>query len=75
MRRMFDAALRRSGFKVLHFADQRFHPFGYTAIWVLGESHFALHTFPEERKTYAELSSCNLQKFCDFVHQKAASFG
>jgi S-adenosylmethionine decarboxylase len=25
----------------------------------LAESHLAIHTFPEEGKTYIELSSCN----------------
>lgn len=25
---------------------------------VLGESHFAIHTFPEENRAYIELSSC-----------------
>ena len=38
-------------------------PEGYTALWLLGESHFAIHTFPEEQKTYIELSSCNLEYY------------
>lgn len=40
---------------------------GYTAIWLLGESHFAIHTFPEQGKTYIELTSCNPEKHDFFV--------
>ena len=32
------------------------------------ESHFAIHTFPEENKTYIELSSCNEEKQIYFVN-------
>jgi S-adenosylmethionine/arginine decarboxylase-like enzyme len=28
-------------------------------LYLLGESHFAIHTFPEHGKSYIELSSCN----------------
>lgn len=54
--------LDRSGFHVLQFTEHYFEPQGYTAIWLLSESHLAVHTFPEEGKTYVELSSCNADK-------------
>ena len=41
-----------SGFTVLKFVDHAFEPQGYTALWLLAESHCALHTFPEEQKAY-----------------------
>jgi len=50
--------LALSGFDILNFQDHYFDPAGYTALWLLGESHFAIHTFPEENKSYIELSSC-----------------
>lgn len=50
--------LLESGFKILHETEHHFQPFGYTALFLLSESHFAIHTFPEENKTYIELSSC-----------------
>ena len=40
---------------------------GYSALWLLAESHFAVHTFPEERKSYIELSSCVEDKFYKFI--------
>jgi len=56
-----------SGFTLLNFVEHHFEPQGYTALWLLGESHCALHTFPEEHKSYIELSSCNTQMYVDFI--------
>jgi len=54
----FRPLLLESGFKILNETEHHFQPFGYTALFLLSESHFAIHTFPEENKTYIELSSC-----------------
>lgn len=54
--------LQKSGFTVLQTCEHQFHPQGYTALWLLAESHLAVHTFPERKASYIELSSCNLQK-------------
>ena len=55
----FSELLGLSGFEILNFVEHYFEPQGYTALWLLGESHLAIHTFPEEQKSYIELSSCN----------------
>lgn len=60
---VFDDILIEAGFNVLEVIDYKFTPQGYTRLYLLGESHFAIHTFPEEGKTYIELSSCNEQMF------------
>lgn len=52
-----------SGFTILSFHEHFFIPQGWTGIWLLAESHLAIHTFPEENKTYIELSSCNKEYF------------
>lgn len=54
--------LNECKFNVLDFVEYEFKPQGYTALWLLAESHLAVHTFPEENKTYIELSSCNEEK-------------
>lgn len=67
-----EPALKLSGFNVLGALEHEFSPYGYTKLWLLGESHLALHTFPEEGKAYVELSSCNKQyfdKFCELMTQ------
>lgn len=63
-----------SGFSILNFVEHHFDPQGYTALWLLAESHCALHTFPEQEKSYLELSSCNLQMYEDFVRLIAQFF-
>ena len=47
--------------------DHHFSPQGYTALWLLTESHFAVHTFPEFGRSYIELSSCNLEFYQAFL--------
>ncbi len=59
--------IQESGFTILNFMEHRFEPQGYTAIWLLAESHCALHTFPEKNQAYVELSSCNIQMYTDFI--------
>lgn len=67
IRKMFDKLLVDSKFNVLSVTDKHFQPQGYTALWLLSESHFAIHTFPEFSKTYIELSSCNLEYYQTFI--------
>lgn len=62
LKTIFDEILGRANFNVLTFVDHAFTPYGYTALWLLSESHFAVHTFPESGRAYFELSSCNLDK-------------
>ena len=64
---LFDHLIAAAGFHVLEVVEHHFEPFGYTKLYLLGESHFAIHTFPEEQKTYIELSSCNEAMFNTFV--------
>lgn len=63
----FSELLGLSGFDILNFIEHYFEPQGYTALWLLGESHLAIHTFPEEQKSYIELSSCNEDYFLYFA--------
>ena len=67
----FKEILIKSGFGLLNFMEHNFEPQGYTAIWLLAESHFAMHTFPEENKTYIELSSCNREMYNQFLVELA----
>ena len=54
--------LEECDFEVLGFMDHHFQPQGYTCIWLLGESHLAIHTYPEHNRSYIELTSCVLEK-------------
>lgn len=50
--------LCKCGFNVLKKCEHYFQPQGYTGLWLLSESHFAIHSFPEENKIYMEMTSC-----------------
>lgn len=62
LKSVFNELLDQATFKVLNFNENEFSPYGYTALWLLSESHFAIHTFPEHHISYIELSSCNALK-------------
>ena len=64
----FEKMLIQSGFGIINFIEHHFEPQGYTGLWLISESHFAIHTFPEENKTYIELSSCNTEMYESFLH-------
>ena len=59
--------LMNSGFGILNFMEHAFQPIGWTGIWLLAESHLAIHTFPEENTAYIELSSCNKEMYDNFL--------
>lgn len=46
----------------LHVVSQtghQFSPIGYTYAYVLSESHFTIHTYPEYRSCYMDIFCCN----------------
>lgn len=59
--------LEESGFTILRYVEHFFQPQGYTALFLLGESHFAVHTFPEHNESYIELSSCVREPYDAFI--------
>lgn len=61
-------------FNILGFVDHHFSPQGYTALWLLAESHLALHTYPEHSKSYIELTSCVLHKKESFQQALSSLF-
>lgn len=64
---LFMQKLNDAGFGVENVNEKHFKPQGYTALFLLSESHFAIHTFPEENTTYIELSSCIKKPFDIFI--------
>lgn len=64
---VLEQMLKNSGFNIVGFNEYHFDPQGYSAIWLISESHLAVHTWPEKDKAYVELSSCNGKKQDKFV--------
>lgn len=68
----YEQYLADAGFCIRDKVFTFFSPFGFTALFLLSESHFAIHTFPEENKTYIELSSCVKAPFEKFTARAEA---
>ena len=62
-----NAILHHANFTCLDCVEHNFTPQGYTGLWLLAESHLAVHTFPEQEKSYIQLSCCNEEKYQQFV--------
>ena len=62
LKEIFDKVLTQSGLTSLKYTSHQFPVNGFTALWLLAESHLALHTFTESGWCYIELSSCNKEK-------------
>lgn len=43
----------------------RFHPQGVTGVAVVGESHVAIHTWPEEGRLFVDIASCTTEGAAD----------
>lgn len=67
LKSLFTGLLRASKFDVINISEHHFKPIGWTALWLLSESHFAIHTFPESEKSYVEIASCSLEKYNNFL--------
>lgn len=63
-----DWAIQYSGHTVLGTVMHKFEPQGYTSLWLLAESHCAVHTYPEHKGSYLQLSSCSLEKYERFLY-------
>lgn len=51
-------ALKEDNFYILGKISHNFSPQGYTIAVLLGESHTAIHTYPEHSSLYFNLYSC-----------------
>ena len=53
-----EAAIAASGMHVECLVRKDFRPQGMTAVWVLSESHFAVHTYPEHNYLSIDCYTC-----------------
>lgn len=58
MRGALMAAIEAGRFAHLQTVVHRFEPQGVTAVAVVGESHIALHSWPEEQRLFVDIVSC-----------------
>lgn len=51
-------ATAKAGATIFATGKHEFSPCGFTAFVILGESHSALHSFPEKSLVWVELATC-----------------
>jgi len=56
---IMDQIAEECGFTVVNRAFHQFEPFGVTGVLVLSESHFAVHTYPEDNMVYLDIFCCS----------------
>jgi S-adenosylmethionine/arginine decarboxylase-like enzyme len=56
-------------FTVLHRTNYQFSPQGETIVFILSESHFALHTYPEVNYLSLDIYVCNLSIDLEAIKQ------
>jgi S-adenosylmethionine decarboxylase len=51
-------AVRRSGATVIRSHTHQFEPYGVTAVVLIADSHFSLHTWPQDRYASFDVQTC-----------------
>ena len=54
-----DSIIRQLPLTVLQQAGHQFQPQGYTLFYLLSESHYSIHTYPEFRSCYIDIFCCH----------------
>ena len=62
-----EVVLKNSTFSILGEEEYHFDPQGFTKLFLLAESHLAIHTWPEKDVAWIELASCIEDKYHIFV--------
>jgi S-adenosylmethionine decarboxylase proenzyme len=58
-RPLLDEIVRELRLHVVAQAGHQFPPVGYTYAYVLSESHFTIHTYPEHQSCYIDIFCCD----------------
>lgn len=56
---VLDDIVRALDFHVMAQTGYQFSPMGYSYAYVLSESHFTIHTYPEHHSCYIDMFCCN----------------
>jgi S-adenosylmethionine decarboxylase proenzyme len=72
----FGAALRRAGATIVHEVSHAFPGAGLTCVFILSESHAAMHTWPETGTVNIDIFSCSTRlKSLEVINELSRSFG
>lgn len=60
--RMLRSAIQKSKLTLLSTHLKKFQPQGVTGIAVLGESHIAVHSWPEQGQLFIDIATCSTRE-------------
>lgn len=69
------AAAWANNLSVIKYVEHKFYPIGYTAIILLAESHFSIHTFPEKREAVVDCLTCGSKNPMPVIEELAKLLG
>lgn len=58
-----------SNLTVVKKVEHKFEPYGETIVWILAESHFSIHTYPEHNYLSLDIYICNEHVDLDHISQ------
>lgn len=56
--KLCEVAIKQSNMNVVDKLSKHFEPHGLTVLWLLSESHFSLHTYPEHNYFSVDCYTC-----------------
>ncbi len=71
---LIDKALYASGMQILDCKGHEFDGGGFTGVWLLAESHFSIHTFPERNYMSIDCYTCGACKPLNVVNSLLKEF-
>jgi S-adenosylmethionine decarboxylase proenzyme len=71
---MMDEICEKHRFTILQRSHHIFQPQGLTVLYLLAESHFSIHTFPEHNYAAIDLYTCRSYDSNDIYHDIANQF-
>ena len=65
LKKTMTLGIERSGATIISDTDKIFSNNGYTALFLLSESHCSIHTYPENNALFTDLFTCGEK--CDYT--------
>jgi len=64
LRRLLEDCARTGGARIVESRFHRFEPHGVSGVLILGESHLAIHTWPEHGFAGGDVFTCGQPEIC-----------
>lgn len=69
LKQICDTCLEKAKVTIVNKQVHEFQPHGLTMLYLLSESHFSIHTWPEKGKLRIDLFSCSTPEKCELGTQ------